>query len=298
MAGAKAVRTRAWPPHQVPNGTRQMTTPPILRKDFYVYALFREDGVTPFYIGLGCRDRWVQHERYAHRNRSYKDRIILKMRRDGILTVPKIKLAEGLPRAEAAQLEIDLILLVGRLPLGTLVNKTSGGDGLFNPDEETRQKMRDARKHYVCSPETREKLRVAMIGRKMGPMSDDTKAKIRARVLGFRHTQEAKDKISARSSQMKLTPERKEKLRQARLGSKHSPEAIEKIRAASTGRIKSPESIAKQRASFAGFKHSPQTIEKMRQKQQNRSPVTRARISASAKEGWKKRRQNAVPSEN
>lgn len=106
----------------------------------YVYALLREDGQTPFYIGVGRNGRWISHERDAHRKNTHKDHIIQKMHANGVSEIPKIKLMEGLTHASALQIEICLIQLIGRWPLGPLANLTSGGEGVGNPSQESREK--------------------------------------------------------------------------------------------------------------------------------------------------------------
>lgn len=114
-----------------------MTISPILRRDFYVYALFRADGITPFYIGKGRGKRMFIHEKNAHRFTSHKDNIIRSMLASGIREIPKTKLAEELLDSEALQIEMDLILLVGRRPRGPLVNLTKGGDGVSDLSPES-----------------------------------------------------------------------------------------------------------------------------------------------------------------
>jgi hypothetical protein len=118
---------------------RQMTEKSIPRSDFYVYALFREDGSTPFYIGKGRGNRINIHESQTHRFTSHKDRIIQGMIARGI-AVPKIKLIEGITDDVAKQVETDLIALIGRSPSGPLANLTSGGDGVSNLSKESRAK--------------------------------------------------------------------------------------------------------------------------------------------------------------
>src|SRR5690348_14515761 len=163
----------------------------------YVYALFREDGVTPFYIGIGRGTRWLQHERQAYRNRTHKDRIILRMQESGLTEIPKVKLVEGLTFREAAVIERDLILLIGRKPIGPLSNLTDGGEGLNNPAEEVRQKLRDARKHFRHTEASKAKIGAAGRGKKYGPRSDELKKRLSEANKGFRHTPEAIAKIVA-----------------------------------------------------------------------------------------------------
>lgn len=271
-----------------------MTEPAIA--DIYIYVLFRSDGITPFYIGMGRGQRWLAHERDAWRNRSHKDRIILKMLAGGILTVPKTKILERLARAEAIALERTMIQLVGRFPKGPLANRTDGGEGLFNPDEATRQKMREARKHYVCTPETRAKLSAKSKGQK-NPKSLEAREKIRRSVTGFRHSPEAIAKITASSKSRKLSAQHIEAMRKGR-GLTRKEYTKQAISRALTGRKQTAEHIAARAAGMIGIKHSEGTRAKMRAGQANRSEQTRKRISEAAKVGWVKRRQNADPSAN
>jgi hypothetical protein len=122
----------------------------------YVYALYREDGITPFYIGIGTNRRWLIHERDAHKGNSRKDRIIMKMRNAGFIDIPKRKLAEGLTRADAALMEIELIAQFGRAPNGPLVNHTSG-DGAKELSKEAKIKKSERNKKSWQNPEVRKK---------------------------------------------------------------------------------------------------------------------------------------------
>lgn len=88
-------------------------------------------------------------------------------------------LKRDLTKEEACELEILLIDWYGRkdLGLGTLVNMTDGGEGQTNPSEETREKMRNAKKdiggvnhHFYGKEKTdehKQKLREAKLGKKL-----------------------------------------------------------------------------------------------------------------------------------
>lgn len=199
-----------------------------LRTDFYVYALFREDGRV-FYIGKGTGRRWTAHERWL--DRSHKSSIIRKTKA-ALGFLPKEKIAEGLTDAEARQIEVDMIRLVGRAPLGPLVNLTDGGDGVSNPSPESRAKMSQAKKGRIVSEETRRRLSAAQKGKPLSPAF--------AAVIG-------KWNIGRKAS-----AEHKARLSTARRGKKHSEETKAKIGAAHRGRPKSPEQIEKQRAAITG----------------------------------------------
>lgn len=134
-----------------------MADPRIERRDFYVYALFRGDFMTPFYIGKGRQNRWLIHERDAHKGKARKDRIIQSMRRYGWKTIPKIKLATNLTDREAKEIEIRLIAAIGRLPHGPLANYTRGGDGMEDPPDEVRKKQTEANIRSWANPEVRAK---------------------------------------------------------------------------------------------------------------------------------------------
>ena len=134
-----------------------MTEPTITRSDFYVYALFRADGVTPFYIGKGRGNRIDIHERNARRFTAHKDRIIQAMHRAGISPIPKEILASGLTDVQAKQIEVDLIQLIGRWPTGPLANLTKGGDGVANLSAESRERQVTANIRSWRNPQVRAK---------------------------------------------------------------------------------------------------------------------------------------------
>lgn len=123
---------------------------------YYVYILRRPDHVAsdgrpePFYVGCGKAfergrtQRVDQHEGYARQGiRSHRISIICKLWSAGLAVVKEIDSWHGTTSAMFER-EIALIVEIGRLDLGTgpLTNKTSGGDGGFDPGPETREKMR------------------------------------------------------------------------------------------------------------------------------------------------------------
>ena len=114
-----------------------------------------------------------------------------------------------------------------------LTNDTDGGGGTLG---------------YKHSPEAVEKLRER-------EPSPETREKIRQALLGRKHSPEAREKMHGR----KHSPEEIEKMRQANLGRKHSPESREKMRQALLGRTVSPEAVEKMRQ--AKLRRLPQYIE-------------------------------------
>lgn len=125
--------------------------------NFYVYALYREDWVTPFYIGKGCGGRWLVHEKEAFRRTCRKSRVIQAMWKAGWYEIPKQKLAEGLTDEEAKTLEIKLIAQIGRQPNGPLVNHTDGGDGVSKLSDESKAKKSAANVKSWADPVVRQK---------------------------------------------------------------------------------------------------------------------------------------------
>jgi hypothetical protein len=200
-----------------------------MRCDYYVYVLFRENGV-PFYVGKGKGPRWGAHERAARSGVwGHKAAIIRDMQARAIEVI-KIKLHESLSEGVAYEYEIALIKAIGRLPIGPLVNLSDGG--------EDPPSMR-GRKH---SPETRAKMAAKATGRKMSPesiaksvaanrgrkLSFEHRAKIAAPLIGKKKSPEAIEKSVAKRRGRKRTAESRAKMALAKLGKKQSPEHIEK----------------------------------------------------------------------
>jgi hypothetical protein len=95
--------------------------------DFYVYILFDWQGI-PRYVGKGCSNRWLDHERRTDLRNWMKNEFI-EQTWALLEDVPKIKIAEGLSEESAYSLEASLIVAIGRFPSGPLVNLTDGGSG-------------------------------------------------------------------------------------------------------------------------------------------------------------------------
>jgi hypothetical protein len=128
-----------------------------LKRDYYVYALFRHDTGVVFYVGKGRgrRYKYSCNPKLAKAGRSWKENIILAAAADG-KDVPVVLIHTGLLNAIACEYERALILAVGRHPNGPLVNQTDGGEGLDNPSAEIRAKKSAATiamQHVINSPE-------------------------------------------------------------------------------------------------------------------------------------------------
>ena len=127
-----------------------------MSNQYYTYAYLREDG-TPYYVGKGKgRRAFVLSDR----------RVLPPKDRSRILFLKK-----NLTEPESIRHEVYMIAVLGRKDKGTgiLRNMTDGGDGMSG---------------YVFSEESKEKLRVARLGKKLGPCSEERKRKIANKIRG------------------------------------------------------------------------------------------------------------------
>lgn len=197
--------------------------PRRLRKDksFYVYMYFLPD-MTPCYVGKGCGERWLVHERSCHTNRKLRSLIVSN---GGAL--PKIKVAENLNEGEALAVERRLIAAIGRETSGgPLVNSTDGGQGVSglvhssdtkkamalskigrSRPPEIGAKISAAKKGIVFSEEWRANLSISHLGRpawnKGLPCSEDMKRRISATLMGKCGTKWTEDRRRKASESMK-----------------------------------------------------------------------------------------------
>lgn len=262
---------------------------------FYVYVLFRLNGI-PFYVDLGKRGRWLQHEQSAKRNRSHKDRIVLGIQRLG-RDVPKVKIAESLTREQAIVIERAFIAAIGRQPNGPLVNLTAGGDGLLDCAESTRAKMSENSRRRLQTPEGRAKRVAAQIRLWQDP---EYRARMTAAHSHPRgpHSEEHRRRIGESHKGKVISAETRAKLSAAQLGKPGRQRKREEIaRAAETrrrngivvkGHPSSPETNAKISAAnrgrpspFRGVKRSQHTKDLLREsKLGERNPSKRPQFRA------------------
>lgn len=296
----------------------------VLHEDCYVYILYREDGVTPFYVGMGRRGRWLHHERDAKRGRSRKDNIICRMRERGI-SVPKKKYAEGLTRQQAALLEIELIAKIGRHPKGPLANLTDGGEGVrgWVVSAKRRAELRESWKPHAPEVEKRRiaaciaaandparckkisaalkgkkkaadhiaNLSMALRGKKYPNRSKEWRISISRALTGKERSAAHRAALSAR----KISAASIEKMRASLIGRRLSDSHRAAISAGAKGKPKPDGFGEKIRVALTGRSLSQETIEKIRVSNTGKtlSDETKAKMSAS-RQGKKKSPEHAA----
>jgi len=213
---------------------------------FYTYAYLREDR-TPYYIGKGTGRRIYSTNRKGLKPPKDKSRIIL--------------LKQNLPEEEAFKHEIYMIVVFGRIDLGTgiLHNKTDGGEGTSNPSKETKLRIVQSRFGYTHSEKTKRKI------------SEVNKGRI--------HLEETKEKISTAKKGKILSKEHKAKLSEVNKGKTHSEETRRKMSEYLKGKTHSEERTRKQSEAQKGKTHSEETKRKISETNKNPSEETRKKIS-------------------
>jgi len=182
-------------------------------KEYYLYRHIRLDTNQVFYVGIGTKRKYyashvAEYSRaHSRENRNnHWNRIVAK-------TDIRVEIIyETFDSIELINKEIEFISLYGRRDLGTgtLVNLTSGGEGINGISDKTRESMSRAKQGTTRTDETKEKIRKAVTGRKH---SDETKYKCSLINLGRVSSQETRDKISKASKERFKDPEERKKYR-------------------------------------------------------------------------------------
>lgn len=221
------------------------------------------DSGEPFYIGKGRQSRAFKID---GRSKIWKS-IVNKHGYDILF------IEENLNEDESLELEKYWIKRIGRRDLnnGSLVNFTDGGEGISNPSAETRMKIGKANSGRPITEENRKAKSLFMIGKKL--------------MLGKRHTEESKKKMSETSKGRKHTEESKKKISISLSKRKHTEESKRKIGNYHRGRKHSEESKKKMSEANKGKKNSDESKRKISEKLKNRifSEEHRQKISQSRK---------------
>lgn len=150
----------------------------------YVYRHIRLDKNVPFYIGISKKDDAGFKRAYSACN-SKRNKIWMSIASKTKYEVEILFYDVNIEFAKKK--EIELIELYGRISCGngTLANIGAGGETLFNPPDSYRKKMSErvtgeknpfyGKKH---TEEVRKKISEIQIGKKRGPLSEETKRKI------------------------------------------------------------------------------------------------------------------------
>lgn len=241
-----------------------------MNQGYYVYRLSLPDG-TPFYIGKGKGRRINDHG--SSRGRiAQVNAVLAALAGKGQECTRTIEQA-GLTEDEAYALERDLIVAIGRAPLGPLVNLNDGGWGGRNPGQSTREKLRHAALRQAKPPRDR----MVAMNAKRGPWTEEQRRKLSASLSGKSKSQEHRQALSAskknsphRSSRAHLlkmrelrggnSAETRQKLRVANLGKKYPPEFGAKISARQKGVPQTPESNAKRSETLKGRPKTPEHL--------------------------------------
>ena len=152
----------------------------------YTYAHYTKDTNKVFYIGLGTRiDRL---NRQDSRNQHWHNIV----NKHGFYA----KVLSNWDTIEEAQSHEKLLISCFKDMGYQLANKTSGGEGLFNPSDDVRKKLSDCQKGVAKSAEHRKKIAQTLTGKKL---PDVVREKIRQGNLGKVMSEEARLKISKNS---------------------------------------------------------------------------------------------------
>ena len=209
-----------------------------------VYAHYRNDTNTIFYVGLG------KHKRSnSRRSRSQHWHNIVNKHGYRIDIIH-----EKLTYELAGQVEMHLIEFYGRKDFGLchLVNRTDGGAGVSGiirvASQETRYKMRTSLKISQNKPEFKEKISKIHKGKSL---SVETRNLISIAGTNRIVSQETRDKISKLHTGSKRSDNTKDKMREASLKENLSSDTIELMSRWQKGKPRSQEYKDKSNATRA-----------------------------------------------
>jgi group I intron endonuclease len=168
--------------------------------------------------------------------------------------------------------------------------------------EETKRKISETQKRtripHPQSAESREKMRLSHLGKKM---SDEQKEKLRKINLGKKMSAESVEKTRiANKGRIRgpMKQEHKDAISKANMGRICSEVTREKIGNANRGKTLTPEHISKVVAAHKGKKLTLEHIEKLKASNKMHTPESRKRASENMKRIWSERRLNKEDTSN
>lgn len=189
------------------------------------------------YIGQAASigDRWLYHRSSLRRGKHHSRLLQNAWNKYGEAAF-QFKVVEYAPRDAVALAEREQMWLDVIKPAYNIAPVSASTLGIKHPprSDDFKRRMAEMKRGYKPSPEQIEKQRR------------------HAMENPYRHTPEAKAKISAGLAGKKPSPEAVEKTRRANTGRKQTPEEIAKRIAANTGRKRSPEQCARISESLKG----------------------------------------------
>ena len=147
--------------------------------------------------------------------------------------------ASGITWEEACEREIGIIKVFRDLHYN-LLNCTSGGEGIQNISEESRNKLKESARGRKHTEEAKQKMSAAKKGKttwnKGVPMKQETKEKLSKAKLGKNLSQEHRDKISKSLKGRRQSDHAKEAIGNAHRGKIVSEETRKKLSEAAKGK--------------------------------------------------------------
>lgn len=277
-------------------------TPSIKLRDVFIYILVDPETKQVRYVGktVNQKVRFALH--LAEKKGTYKNNWLHSLKAKGLK--PLFEVIETISNSDDTDWQHREIHWISHYRnLGhPLTNLDGGGTGGRTRSEETKEKMRLAmtgRKHTPeaieririaksnPSPETLERLRLANLGRKHLP---ETIEKMRQARIGFEPSEETCRKISEAKMGHEVSEEARTKIKAARAIQVFSDESKIKMGAAHIGKTLSPEHLAK--INRTGIKATPETIEKLRASHTGKKPSeeTRAKMAEAHRARWAARK--------
>lgn len=188
-----------------------------------IYTLHDPDTLEVRYVGFTSKsleDRIKKHIRCSSEEHTHKSRWIKSIIRNG--KIPAILLVENVFTENWKERERFWISHFRKAGCD-LTNSCDGGEGVINPSDEARLKMRAAKVGKKFSEETRSKMSSARrgvartpetrakIGKAARNRSPETMEKLRKASTGRIHSDETRQKLS--ELHKKRTPEERERIR-------------------------------------------------------------------------------------